>query len=161
MADLINTPDITQTPPQTVAAIHVTVPRDQIQMVMGPGLGEIFGAIKAQGLCPAGPWLMHHLRMAPDVFDFEICIPVSAPIKPMGRVVPRELPALTVARTIFHGSYEHLSDGWRAFDAWMTANHHVAAPDLYEVYTRGPESSANPAEWRTELRRPLKDAAQA
>ena len=86
---------------------------------------------------------------------------MASAAKPLGRVVPREIPPLTVAYTVFHGGYERLSEGWRAFDQWMAANHHIPAPDLYEVYSLGPESSANPAEWRTELRRPLQPAGRA
>lgn len=161
MSALIDVPSLTTTPAQLAAAIRVTIPRSQIQSVMGPGLGEIFGAVKAQGLCPAGPWFIHHLRMAPDVFDFEICIPVTSAVTPLGRVVPREIPALTVAYTVFHGGYERLSEGWQAFGEWMAANHHVPEGDSYEVYSLGPESSANPADWRTELRRPLRAAGRA
>lgn len=46
--------------------------------------------------------------MHPDVFDFEIGVPVPAPIKAAGRVNSGRLPAAKVARTVFHGAYE----GW-------------------------------------------------
>lgn len=38
---------------------------------------------------------------------------------------------------------------------WIEANGHRPAPDLWERYVAGPESSPDPAAWRTELNRPL------
>jgi effector-binding domain-containing protein len=60
-----------------------------------------------------------------------------------------------VARTVFRGSYEGLGEAWGEFKAWIAANGHEAGPDLYECYHVGPESSASPADWRTELSQPL------
>jgi len=65
------------------------------------------------------------------------------------------LPATTVARTVFQGPYEGLGAAWGEFDAWIVANGHTPGPDLWECYVAGPESSSDPASWRTELNRPL------
>jgi uncharacterized protein YndB with AHSA1/START domain/effector-binding domain-containing protein len=152
---LIDDPVITETAPQLAAAIHVTIPRTEIRSVMGPGLTEIMAALEKQGLGPTGPWFTHHLKMTPANFDFEICVPVSAPVTPVGRVVNREIPAVKIARTTYQGAYEQLGEGWREFEQWLAANGHVTGPDLYECYTVGPETSSNAADWRTELRRPI------
>jgi effector-binding domain-containing protein len=93
--------------------------------------------------------------MDPEVFDLEIGVPVTAPVTSVGRVQPGQLPATTVARTVYHGGYEGLGAAWGAFDAWLAANGHTSAPNLWECYRVGPESSLDPAEWRTELNRPL------
>ena len=53
---------------------------------MGAGIGEAMAAVKAQGIGPAGPWFAHHLKMTPETFDFDICVPVSAPVTAVGRV---------------------------------------------------------------------------
>jgi uncharacterized protein YndB with AHSA1/START domain/effector-binding domain-containing protein len=152
---IIDVPMVAETAPQLAAAIHLTVPRSEIRTVMGPGLNEIMTAVKSQGIGPAGPWFTHHLKMNSATFDFEICVPVSAPVNPVGRVVSREIPAVKVARTVYQGPYEHLADGWSAFDHWMAASGHKPGPDLYECYAVGPESGSDAAEWRTELRRPI------
>ena len=152
---IIDVPTITETPPQLAAAIHLTVPRSEIRTVMGPGLNEIMTAVKSQGIGPSGPWFTHHLKMNSSTFDFEICVPVSAPVNPVGRVVNREIPAVKVAKTVYQGPYEQLADGWRAFDHWMAASGHKPGPDLYECYAVGPESGSDATEWRTELSRPI------
>lgn len=152
---MLATPRIVQTVAQPAAVIRLTIPREEIRNVMGPGIGELMAAIAAQGVAPAGPVFSHHLRMDPHMFDFEIGVPVAAPVSATGRVKPGQLPAATVARTVYHGAYEGLGPAWAEFHAWITAQGYTAGPDLWESYVAGPESSPDPAAWRTELSRPL------
>ena len=90
-------------------------------------------------------------------FDFEISVPVAAPVAAAGRVKPGRLPATTVARTVYRGPYEGLGAAWAEFSAWITASGRTPAPQLWECYVAGPESSPDPSAWRTELNRPLLD----
>jgi effector-binding domain-containing protein len=152
---MLETPKITETAAQRTAVIPLTIPRAEIQRVMGPGIGELMTVIAAQGIGPAGPWYTYHLRMDPDVFDFEIGVPVAAPVAPVGRVKPGQLPARRVARTVYHGPYEGLAAAWGEFDAWIADQGQTPGTDLWECYAVGPESSPDPAAWRTELNRPL------
>jgi effector-binding domain-containing protein len=152
---MIETPQVTQAPAREAAVIRLTIPRARIAEVMGPGIGEIFAALGAQGIAPSGPWYSYHRRMDPEIFDFEIGVPVSSPVSPAGRVEPGSLPAAKVARTVYHGPYEGLGDAWGELGKWIEANGHQAGEDLWEYYTTGPESSGDPADWRTELNRPL------
>lgn len=152
---MLETPQVTETADQLTAFIHLTVPRAEIQKVMAPGLGEVRAAIAAQGIAPAGPWFTHHLRMDPAIFDFEICVPVEEPVAAAGRVKPGRLPAARVARVVYRGPYEGLGAAWGEFNAWVAANGLKTGTDLWECYVAGPESSPDPAAWRTELNRPL------
>ena len=154
---MLDTPNITQTTARLTAFIHVIVPREDIQNVMGPGIGELMATVAAQGIAPAGPWFTHHRRRPTDTFDFEISVPVTAPVSAAGRVQPGEWPAMKVARTVHHGPYEGLADAWGEFIDWIETNGHNPAPDLYECYLAGPESGSDPANWRTELNLPLLD----
>lgn len=152
---MIDTPQITNTTAQLAAMIHLTIPPSEMRSAMGPGITEVMAAVKAQGIGPAGPWFTHHLKMDPAIFDFEICVPVTASVAPVGRVKPGVFQSVRVARTTYHGGYEGLGEAWGEFKAWIAANGHAAGPDLYESYTVGPESSPNSADWRTELSQPL------
>jgi effector-binding domain-containing protein len=152
---MIDTPQITQSTTQLTAVIHLTVPRSEIQNVMGPGIGEVMAAVTAQGIAPAGPWFAHHFKMDPDTFDFEVGVPVNSPVVAVGRVKPGQLPAAKVARTVYHGPYEGLGAAWGKFEAWIATNGHTAAPDLWEVYLTDPSADPDPATWRTEFNRPL------
>lgn len=152
---MIDTPQIAQTETHPTAIIRVTIPREEIQQAMGPGYRELMDTLTAQGIASTGPWYTHHLRMDPKIFDFEIGVPVAAPVAAAGRVEPGQFPATTVLRTIYHGPYEGLGAGWEAFEAWITAEGHTTGPDLWERYLSGPESSPDPSTWETELSRPL------
>lgn len=152
---MLDTPEIVKTNAQKTAVIHIVVPRNEIQTVMGPGIREIFAALAQQRIAPSGPWFAHHLRLDPKIFDLEISVPVATAIEPMGRVKPGELAAATVARAIYRGPYEGLGQAWGEFKQWVDNSGHQAAPNIWEVYTVGPESSSNPQDWRTEFNQPL------
>jgi effector-binding domain-containing protein len=148
---VIETPQIVETAAQEIAFIHLTIPRAEIQNVMGPGLGELMAALAAQGIAPAGPWFAHHLRMDPAVFDFEISVPVTAPVIASGRVKPGRRPAMRVVRTEYRGPYEGLGAAWGEFDGWIAAQGYRVGADVWECYLAGPESSPDPSAWRTEF----------
>jgi len=152
---MIDTPQMVQTTVVATAIIRLAIPREQIRTVMGPGLGELMAALRDQGIAAAGPWFTHHLRRDPATFDFEICVPVTRPVAPVGRVTPGQLPTAKVARTVYHGPYEALGAAWMEFDAWIAAQGRRPAPDLWEVYLTDPQANPDPTTWRTELNRPL------
>lgn len=152
---MIETPEITQSETRPVAFIHLTIPREEIRNVMGPGITEVYATLGAQGIAPAGPWLSHHLRTPSDTFDFRICVPVNSPVEPSGRVQAGELPAARVVRTIYHGPYEGIGAAWGEFGAWIAREGIAVGPDFWECYLVGPESGLDPSEYRTEFNRPL------
>ena len=153
---MLDKPAIVQTEAQRAAVIHLTIPRSRIQEEMGPGYNELMSTLNAQGITPTGPWFSHHFRMDPAVFDFEIGVPVSADVKPTGRVKPGQLPAAKVARATYRGGYEGLGGAWGEFDVWLKQEGLATAGDLWEVYAAGPETGPDSSNYRTELNRPLK-----
>jgi effector-binding domain-containing protein len=152
---MLDSPQIKQTAEQQAAVIRLTIPRAEIGNMMGPGFHELMGTIAAQGIAPAGAFFSHHLRVDPDVFDFEIGVPVSSPVSPTGRVTQGVLPGTTVIRTTYRGGYEGLGEAWGEFEAWIQAEGLQTTCSCWESYLAGPESNPNPATWRTELNRPL------
>lgn len=151
---MIDTPRITQTEARDAAVIRITVPRQEIRNVMGPAMSELQSTVAEQGVTPDGPMFSHHLRMDPDTFDLEVGLPVPRAVQG-GRVQAGGLPAVTVARTTYHGPYEGLHGAWAELHAWMRANGHEPGADLWESYVSGPETDPDPATWRTELTQPL------
>ena len=152
---MLATPEIIQTKAQEAAVIRLTIPRSEMMKVFGPAVGELMGALAAQGVEPVGAVFAHHLKMTPDSFDFELGVKVSSPVKATGRVKPGQLPAVKVARTVYSGPYEGLPSAWGEFDKWMKANGNKQAENLWEVYSVGPQASPDSTNWRTELNRPL------
>ena len=156
----LDTPRVVDLPTRRLARLSLTVPRTEIQNVMGPGLQELLGTLERQGIAPAGPWFTHHLRMDPEVFDFEICVPVDTPVAATGRVRPGTWPEMRAVRTDYHGPYEGLGEAWGRFDAWTATQGLRPAGDLWECYATGPEGNPDPATWRTEMTRPLLSGAE-
>jgi effector-binding domain-containing protein len=152
---MLDTPQITHSPAQITATIHVRIPRSEIKTVLEPAIREVYAAVLAQGLAPTGPWFTYHPKIEPEVFDFDACVPVDRPIVATGRVKPGELRAAKVARTIYHGPYEGLAEAWPDFNAWIEASGLTPATDRWARFLVGPESTSDPSEWRTELNRPL------
>ena len=157
MTAQIDPPRIIHTDRKTTAAIRLTIPRQDMMKAFGPAVGELMAALAAQGVKPDSAVFAHHLTLSPEFFDFELGVEVAAPIAATGRVTASELPAARIARTVYSGPYEGLPAAWHAFDAWVKDNGHAPAGRLWEVYAIGPQSTSDPAGWRTELNRPLLD----
>ena len=153
---MIATPQILHTTAQEAAVIRLAIPRGEMMQQFGPAVGELLAALHAQGVEPVGGVFAHHFTITSDTFDFELGIKVVAPIRDSGRVRRGALPATRVARTVYSGPYEGLPGAWDEFTRWMQANDLSQADDLWEVYAVGPQSSPDPADWRTELNRPLR-----
>lgn len=152
---MIDPPEIVSTLAQQTAVIRLTILRSEIQKVMGPAIGEVLGTVAAQGLTPTGPVFSHHFAMSPETVDFEVGVPVASTVMAFGRVRAGVLPAVRAAKTVFRGSYEGLAGAWSEFEKWIAGAGHQSAADFWECYAAGPESSPDPANWRTEFYRPL------
>ena len=154
---MIAAPQIIKTEAQEAAVIRLTIPRSEMMKAFGPAVSELMSTLAAQGVEPIGAVFAHHMKITQDTFDFELGVKVSVPVKATGRVRPGQLPAAKVARTVYSGPYDGLPSAWGEFINWMNANGHEQAADLWEVYSVGPQSTPDPASWRTELSRPLAD----
>ena len=153
---MISAPQIIETTAQDAAIIRLTIPRSAMPQHFGPAVRELLAELHAQGVEPVGGVFAHHLQMTPDEFDFELGIKVTAAVRDNGRIRRGTLPAARVARTVYSGPYEGLPAAWGQFNAWMNENGLSQAQDLWELYSVGPQSSSDPADWRTELNKPLK-----
>lgn len=152
---MIDVPQITQSKEQLTAVVHLQIAKDEIQRVMAPAIQEVMATVAGQGVGVAGPVFTHHFRITPTLWDFEVGVPVKAPVAAAGRVRPGKLRATRLARTTYHGPYEGLGEGWGELKAWLSAQGYEAATDLWESYLVGPESSLGPQAWCTELNQPL------
>ena len=151
----LEAPGIVVTEAQSVAMLRLCVTWAEMRHVMGPGLAELRAAIAAQGIGTVGAWFTYHFRMPTDTLDFAICVPVASLPTPIGRVEPMIRPAATVVRATMRGDYNGLAAGWGELRDWVSVNRHPTGAVFWECYTVGPEASADPADWRTELNWPL------
>jgi effector-binding domain-containing protein len=141
---MIDPPTIVKTAATRAAIVHLTIPKAAIQKEMGPGIAEVRAALAAQDIEATGPWFTRHYKMDPEVWDFDIGVPVAKPVAPTGRVQDGELPAATVARTIYHGGYEGLAGAWPKLDAWIAEQGRTGAASLWETYLVDPVRQSRP-----------------
>ena len=152
---MIDEPAIVKTATRRAAIVHLVIPKAAIGKEMGPGIAEVRAALAAQNIAAAGPWFTRHYKMDPEVWDFDIGVPIATPVEPTGRVKNGELPAATVARTVYHGGYEGLGEAWPKLDAWIARKGRQAGPSLWETYLTDPSTTSDPTKYETELSRPL------
>jgi len=149
---MIDTPKVVQSPEQRTAMIHLTVPRNEIQKVMGPGLQEVNEALAAQGVKA----LVH--PSPEDGLPGVRLRALRAGLLDRDRGGPRDAgPAESP-----HGGEDHLPRWLRGsrrrlgeLQDWVRGQTLDPAPDLWEIYLSGPETGANPGSYRTELNQPL------
>ncbi|MDX2133004.1 MAG: GyrI-like domain-containing protein [Planctomycetota bacterium] len=148
---MIQPPEIVSASTRPAAVIRLAIPRAEIRHVMGPAISEILSTVAGQGAAVSGPMFSHHLSMPSGHFDFNVGFPITGVLTPQGRVAAGVLPGGRAARTVYRGNYEGLPAAWGAFEAWLAAQKLSLGSDLWEVYVRGPEASADPSAWETEL----------
>ncbi|MCB9797222.1 MAG: SRPBCC domain-containing protein [Alphaproteobacteria bacterium] len=151
----IELPRVQELAAQPAAVIHLTVRPQDMERAMDPAVQELLAALGEQGLGPVGPMFTRHLRVTPGQFDFDLGFPASAPVTPTGRVQAGERPALRALSTVYRGPYEGLPKAWATLNAWARVEGLGLTGGVLEVYTRGPESSPDPADWQTELHHDL------
>ncbi len=151
----IEKPVVVTTEQVHIAKLYAKIPTREIQSEMGRLLQELSAELEKQQIAPAGPWFTHHLKRPAEYFDFEVCFPVATPIRANGRVEPGEWPAIKMVRTVYHGSYAGLAQGWGEFMSEIERMGLRVSPEIWEVYRTGPDAESNPENWRTELSREI------
>jgi effector-binding domain-containing protein len=152
---MLESPRIEKLGRQRAAVVHLHVAPEEIGVVMGPTIAEVFKEVGRQGAAPLGPVFSHYLRHDASGFDVEIGAVVDRDVAPSGRVHAGELPAVEVARAVHHGGYEGLPDAYAELQEWIAAQGRAPAEDMWEVYLTGPEAGTDPSTWATECFWPL------
>jgi effector-binding domain-containing protein len=147
--------------PQTVFSIRDRRASPDIPGFLSEAFGELFGRLSLLGVRPAGhPFVIYH-AFGPAEIDAEVCVPIAEVASATGRIRSRELPAVTVARTLHVGPYEDLGAAYRALTEWINRNGLEAAGPVRERYLNGPGDGATSTDYRTEVEIPVAPAAVA
>lgn len=144
-------PEVIELKEQATASIHLTIPGRDMPKHMDPAIQEIIKVLADQGAQPAGPMFSYHYRRPSDSFDFEIGFPVTKAIRESGRVVNSKLPAVKVARALYRGPYEGLSEAWSALQRWVRDEKLPETGRFFERYLTNPDEVKDPKDYRTEL----------
>ena len=143
-------------PDRYVVTIRTTTTPDKLGEAFGELLPEVDAQILHAGERPTGPAFAIYHVYREDTVDMEAGFPVGEPIPTSGRVSGRELTATEAAVTWHKGSYDSISEAYRAVEAWLAANGREASGPPWEVYWAGPMDDADSATWNTEVGYPIK-----
>ncbi len=156
-----NMPDyeviIKQLPPLRVASVRGVIPTY-------PEQGELWGALESelnrQHYKPSEPCftIYHEAEYRDRNIDSEVCEQVgNAPVESRGQVKVYELPAVTAATIVHHGTFDTLNNAYPVVLEWIRTNgYRIIAPER-EVYIfngKGPIRQDDPS-YVTEVQFPV------
>jgi effector-binding domain-containing protein len=148
--------------PLPVLSIRQTVAVADLAQAQGQGLGELWRALQARGLVPAGPPFVRYHTFGETETDLELGVPLSEGATGEGRVEAGELPGGPAIVTWHIGPHDSLGEAYGRLGTWLAQHRREAAGPAWEVYWwidagREPDPSSwpAPAEWRTELVQPV------
>ena len=149
---------------QPVASIRGTIPVAELGEHMGGRLGELGAYLRQHGVQPAGPPFVRYHAFGETETDFELGVPLAAPVEGEGRITGNELPGGAAAATWHLGAHDRLGDAYARLEAWLNEHSRERSSPGWEVYywiDLGDEGGApppDPASWRTRLIQPIKES---
>ena len=105
----------------------------------------------AQGLAPVGPPVALYTGEVGETTDVTAGFPTTEPPTPGGGLVAAVLPAGRAAVTVHHGPYDAMVTTYSGLMGWFEEQGLTPGPTMWEEYLVGPDSVADPAEWRTRI----------
>src|ERR1700722_806543 len=141
----------------TAAAISEVVNvEDALSWYLG-ALGELSAALLAQRIAPTGPAggifsnaLFSHAHGEATVF-----LPCDGTLRAIGRVAPRDVPAVELATLIHEGSPANIDLAYGSLATYVTTHALAVEGPLREYYLVGPQDTMDESRWRTEIGWPI------
>jgi len=140
------------------------------------GIDMAYKSMMTDGFGKMGEWMKagNHPMGPPCAMYFEdpektpakdlsckIMFPAADDAKATETVMLEELPAMEAASVQYKGPYEGSANIWNAMSAWVAEHGYEIASAPMEVYLKGPGDNAQPADYLTEIRMPVKKAEMA
>ncbi len=148
--------EVQDLPEQHVAQRRAVVDQEHLREFFDNAFPEVWLALEAQGLSPAGPPYARYHGMPGETVDVEAGFPVEG-FTGSADVAPGVLPACRAAVGLHVGAYEGLADTWEAMMRWGAEQGlQRAGDDFWEVYLSDPGAEPDPSRWRTQLVQPVR-----
>jgi effector-binding domain-containing protein len=144
-----------------VEEIFVVWVRTQTSIAqMGPTMGRVFGEIfrylGPKGITPTGPPVaVYYSCPGSATMDLEVCVPVPESVTGEGNVKTKTLSGGSMASLIYVGPYRNIGPSYSALTQWIEKNGYRQTGPPREVYLKGPDSTSDPREYRTEILQPI------
>lgn len=141
--------------PRATAVVGAVVAFADLTRFFGRAFTEVAAALDSQGIPVTGPPVALYRGEPTDKVTVEAGFPVDVPVRPVGDVVPGELPGGRVASTVHVGPYGTLAATYEALRGWLAGRDLKPGPDMWEEYLDGPDTNPDPAAWRTRIMWPV------
>ncbi len=140
-----------------VAAVRMVIPWGNFSEVLGPTFGEIAMHLAMTGTAITNaPLVLYHSMDVTTAdgdgdVELEIAIPIATPFPETERVKNSNVPGGIAAFTTHMGPYEEISKAYQAIQAWLQQFGHESTGVFWEVYMTDPETTPDPADYRTDV----------
>ena len=141
----------------SAAAISEVVHRSDALAWYQGALGELQATLAAQGIAAAGPGggIYQAELFTEERGEATIFLPSESQPRPMGRVVPLDVPGTDLATVVHAGSHAGIDLAYGTLAAYVT-NHALAVDGpIREYYLTGPTDTPDQNAWRTEVGWPI------
>jgi DNA-binding transcriptional MerR regulator len=134
-------------------AISATVRREEVGVWWRTALDELYAALEAAGVAPAGPpgGLYAPGLFAEDEGVATLFLPAGADVPPAGRVVMTEVPPAELAVTVHAGSDAEVGRTYAELGTYVAERLLAADGPVRENYLVGALDTDDESRWRTEI----------
>ncbi|MCI2421994.1 MerR family transcriptional regulator [Saccharopolyspora sp. K220] len=144
-------------PPMRVAAISDEVASIDVGRWLQGALGELYATASAQGLGVSGVagGIYGDGLFEDDAGSATVFLPITADLRPMGRVTNMELPAADLAVIAHDGPDDGIDRAYGSLASYV-ARHALSVPGpIREFYPVNRHHTADARHWRTEIGWPI------
>jgi AraC family transcriptional regulator len=143
---------------QPILFVRRQASRAELPTMIGQCLGAIFAHAQKAGYALAGQPLSRYPSAGPGLVTVEIAMPLAAAGQGDGEIEAGFLADGPAIVATHEGPYDQLGETYAALERWMTTEGVTARDAPWEVYVTDPAEFPNPADWRTEVFWPIRDA---
>jgi len=141
--------EVEQQPREPYVAVRTTVRMADIGEHMGLLFGQLFEWLGTNNVTPIGPPFARYLAVGPEEVEFEVGVPVGAPVAASAPFIAGVRPETAVAKTLHVGPYDGMEAAYTAVMDWLGENGKLVTGAMWEVYESDPDQEPDPAKWRT------------
>lgn len=139
------------------AAITDLVERSEALDWLQGALGELRATLGAQGVAACGPagGVFSNELFNEERGEATVFVPVQEPVRTMGRVASRVVPAADLATIVHNGSFEGIDRAYGLLAAHVTRHALAVEGPIREYYLTSVVDTIDHAELRTEIGWPI------
>ena len=152
---------VKELPEQLVFSWRGKVRISEIAAKMGEVYGKIFPYLMRTQVGFAGPpfAIYYEMPQGDQPIDMEVGVPVSSEASPLHDMSTHMLPGVTVAATVYKGPYDEIGPAYDEVMNWVASHGYQPSGAPREAYLNSPDEVKSPAEYLTEVVRPVRKAA--